>query len=121
MIKYYLWFVSMHTGYCGSDATDITLHTSLTSSNRSLESDVREMAFENASSYGYAEQDCGECEGCLEGDDCTDLQPSESIEGYAHLYVPSEHDCLRAGGGSFLLDEYPNAKYDTEAKAYYVI
>ena len=81
------YFVTLHTGYCGSDA-----HELLDLPDDMSEDDICdltwEMALENASSYGI-EMCHDECE----DDDCDYEHPgSTNISGHAVPYVPKEHD-----------------------------
>lgn len=117
-MKEYLWFVVTDTGYAGTEQHEVVLHEAIDDQDEDLGEMVWEMALEQAQSYGI-ERYCGSCEACEEGeyDECDNQE--EGIEGYAVLYVPEEHDGLRAGGGSFL-KEYEDYKYDEKLKAYYV-
>lgn len=119
-IKHYLWFVSMSTGYCGTNATDVTLASTLDNYNNYLCESAYEMAVQNAESFGYDTMDCGECEGCREYGKCDDPIESDSIDYSIAIYNPAKHDSKRAGGGSFL-EEYPTALLDTDTGAYYVL
>jgi hypothetical protein len=80
------YFITMYTGYCGSDGYELIEATSLEEANEY----AYDMAVQHAESYGY--------EFCPEGEECEDPEcefeheGSASIEGIAVLYIPEKHD-----------------------------
>lgn len=111
MVKDKVWFVSMHTGYCGSDGHDILVMPE-DATDEEVQNAAWEMAVEHASHYGYypPNEFDGGCEDDYEDNGDGEESISDNIEGYAVPYDPELHDMYKAGGGSFMNDrEYKRA------------
>ncbi len=93
-----VWFVTMHTGYCGSDGHDvIVLPASYT--DEEVQEIAWQMALENAAMYGYYPPSDGDSEWEDEEDmDGDGDNVSSNIEGYAVPYDPELHDGHSMGG-----------------------
>lgn len=80
-------FVTMCTGYCGSDNHQL-ISVPEGADDDYISSICWEMAVENASAYGYelCDEEC-------EDEECEMEHPrSTNIEGYWEDYVPKTHD-----------------------------
>jgi hypothetical protein len=80
-------FVTVETGYCGSD-NHMLIDVDDNTSDNQLEDICFDLATDNASMYGYdyCSEDC-DVEGC-EG------EHEGGITGHWEEYVPKEHDCM---------------------------
>jgi hypothetical protein len=99
-----VWFVTMHTGYCGSDGHDILVMPE-DATDEEVQDAAREMALENIAMYGYYPLSEGSDDWEDEDEMDTDGDNvSNNSEGYAVPYDPELHDMYRSGGGSFMND-----------------
>jgi hypothetical protein len=82
-------FVTVETGYCGSD-NHMLIDVDDNTSDNQLEDICWDLAIDNASMYGF--DLCGE--GC-EDEDCEyEHTDNTNISGHWQEYVPKEHDCM---------------------------
>lgn len=124
ILRNYVFFVRLETGCVGSEATDVTTLACsdpllAVEANPVLAELVHEMARDNAESFGEDTEDCGECDACQEGEECTEPVDSDRYYGVATPYDPDQHDCFRAGGGSFM-EDLPTMYLDLSTDCYYV-
>ena len=83
----YKYFVSMYTGYCGSDGHDV-VESDVELSEEDCSLEAWEMAVQHAAAYGYEL-----CSNDCEDDDCDMEHPDNTnIEGSMVPYVPEKHD-----------------------------
>lgn len=97
-MDYKVWFVTMHTGYCGSDGHDILVLPAFYTDDE-VQEIAYQMGLENAAMYGYYPPHDGEDDWEDEEDmDGNDENISSNIEGYAVPYDPEEHDGYSMSG-----------------------
>ena len=107
-----VWFVTLHTGYCGSVGYDILVMPA-DATQEQIDDAAWQMALENAAIYGYYPPSEGSDD--WEEDEEMDTDGdnvSSNIEGYAVPYEYKLHDMHHSGGGSFMNDSaYKRAKF----------
>lgn len=91
--------LSLQTGYCGSDSTEITYFVA----GEDVLQRVHEEAIEHAASYGYeGEEVCHDCGGNPSDCECdagSEWVPNENAQGTAYHFDPRYHMGYTAGGG----------------------